>query len=106
MPRTRKNLNLFPEAEEAQALVENYDPTAPLAERMRPRSLDEFTGQAHLLGEGISAETVQRLDQQKGANGHKPSFNRFKEDRECTFAAVFADETAEASIVEAQRGID
>src|ERR1051326_155296 len=52
MPRTRKNLDLFPEAEEAQALVENYDAGAPLAERMRPRSLDEFTGQAHLLSEG------------------------------------------------------
>jgi putative ATPase len=26
--------------------------TAPLAERMRPRSLDEFVGQAHLLGPG------------------------------------------------------
>src|ERR1041384_6542109 len=52
MPRTRKNLDLFPEAEEAQALVENYDATAPLAERMRPRSLDEFIGQAHLLSEG------------------------------------------------------
>jgi putative ATPase len=25
---------------------------APLAERMRPRSMDEFTGQEHLLGEG------------------------------------------------------
>ena len=27
-------------------------PDAPLAARMRPRSLDEFRGQAHLLGEG------------------------------------------------------
>src|SRR6201986_473189 len=26
--------------------------TAPLAERMRPRSLDEFLGQEHLLGPG------------------------------------------------------
>lgn len=26
--------------------------TAPLADRMRPRTLDEFVGQAHLLGEG------------------------------------------------------
>jgi len=25
---------------------------APLAERMRPRSVAEFTGQEHLLGEG------------------------------------------------------
>jgi len=28
------------------------DPGAPLAERMRPRSLAEFVGQGHLLGEG------------------------------------------------------
>jgi putative ATPase len=26
--------------------------TAPLADRMRPRSLAEFVGQEHLLGEG------------------------------------------------------
>ncbi len=52
MPRTQKNLDLFSEAEEAPALVESYDAAAPLAERMRPRSLDEFIGQAHLLGDG------------------------------------------------------
>jgi putative ATPase len=28
------------------------DPTAPLAERMRPRVLSEFVGQSHLVGEG------------------------------------------------------
>lgn len=28
------------------------EPTAPLAERMRPRSLAEFVGQSHLVGEG------------------------------------------------------
>ena len=28
------------------------EPSAPLAERMRPRSLDEFAGQSHLVGEG------------------------------------------------------
>lgn len=28
------------------------DPAAPLAERMRPVSLDEFVGQSHLVGEG------------------------------------------------------
>jgi putative ATPase len=31
---------------------------APLAERMRPRSLDEFVGQAHLLGEGRLLRTA------------------------------------------------
>src|SRR4051812_47573625 len=28
------------------------DPSAPLADRMRPRSLAEFAGQEHLVGEG------------------------------------------------------
>jgi len=39
---------LFP-AEEA---VEAEERRVPLAERMRPRTLDEFRGQAHIVGEG------------------------------------------------------
>jgi putative ATPase len=35
-----------------QAARESRREAAPLAERMRPRSLDEFEGQAHLLGPG------------------------------------------------------
>ena len=31
---------------------EPADPSRPLADRMRPRTLDEFVGQEHLLGEG------------------------------------------------------
>ena len=31
---------------------EPFQPGAPLAERMRPRSLEEFVGQSHLVGEG------------------------------------------------------
>src|SRR6185369_15241312 len=31
---------------------ETVEPAAPLAERMRPRSLAEFVGQSHLVGEG------------------------------------------------------
>ena len=31
---------------------EDLQPAAPLAERMRPRSLSEFVGQTHLVGEG------------------------------------------------------
>ena len=33
-------------------LFANPEPAAPLAERLRPRSLDEVVGQAHLLGPG------------------------------------------------------
>ncbi|MGH9766657.1 MAG: replication-associated recombination protein A [Blastocatellia bacterium] len=50
---------LFPEMEEQPARPRKpFEPfpqghsTAPLAERMRPRTLDEFTGQDHLLGPG------------------------------------------------------
>ncbi|HEY9722869.1 MAG TPA: AAA family ATPase, partial [Oscillatoriaceae cyanobacterium] len=34
------------------------DRAAPLAHRMRPRSLDEYVGQGHLLGEG---QLLQRV---------------------------------------------
>lgn len=40
-------MNLFA-AEESR----NRDQARPLAARMRPQSLDEFTGQSHILGEG------------------------------------------------------
>ncbi|WP_018981821.1 replication-associated recombination protein A [Salinimonas chungwhensis] len=33
-------------------LFEDSEPFAPLAARMRPRTVDEYTGQAHLVGEG------------------------------------------------------
>ena len=35
-----------------------WNPMPPLAERMRPRTLDEFVGQEHLVGEG---RLVRRL---------------------------------------------
>ncbi|MEK9939439.1 MAG: replication-associated recombination protein A [Methylotenera sp.] len=34
------------------SLFESYQPQAPLAERLRPKTLDEVVGQSHLLGEG------------------------------------------------------
>src|ERR671917_767425 len=48
MPR-RTNESLFAEQEEDAA---PSDALAPLAERMRPRNLEEFVGQQHLIGEG------------------------------------------------------
>ena len=36
----------------AQAGAQQRDREAPLAARMRPRSLDEFVGQEHLVGAG------------------------------------------------------
>ena len=44
--------------------------TAPLAERMRPRSLEEFTGQEHLLGPGKPLRLAIERD---GADGHAAS---------------------------------
>src|SRR3977135_3984333 len=40
--------NLFSKSPEDEIA----EPSAPLAERMRPRSLPEFVGQSHLVGEG------------------------------------------------------
>ena len=34
------------------------DKKTPLAERMRPRSLDEFVGQEHLVGQGAFLRTI------------------------------------------------
>jgi len=41
-------LELFPQEPASQPAKKS----APLADRMRPRSLEEFVGQSHLLGEG------------------------------------------------------
>ncbi len=44
-------LSLFDEPE-PEAFAPALDAHAPLAERMRPRALEEFVGQTHLVGEG------------------------------------------------------
>src|SRR3989304_5487230 len=51
----RRAMSLFDEAA-AQA-------PAPLAARLRPRSLDEFVGQAHLVGAGRALRTALDADQ-------------------------------------------
>jgi putative ATPase len=57
----RKPKSLFTEDEAESASVNSY---APLAERMRPRSLAEFAGQTHLVGEG---RILRRLIEGAGA---------------------------------------
>ncbi|PYL20828.1 MAG: AAA family ATPase, partial [Verrucomicrobia bacterium] len=42
--------DLFEQQEDAD--LESADSAAPLATRMRPRSLDEFVGQEHILAPG------------------------------------------------------
>ena len=60
MPR-RVTKNLFSEPEEpTQPDILN----APLAERMRPRTLSEFVGQSHLVGQG---RVMRRLIEGQGA---------------------------------------
>ncbi|HYP52132.1 MAG TPA: replication-associated recombination protein A [Pyrinomonadaceae bacterium] len=51
MPR-RTTEKLFDEPEPAAPPDSAADEYAPLAERMRPRALEEFVGQKHLTGEG------------------------------------------------------
>jgi putative ATPase len=43
---------LFPEMAEVSGLTTASSTPAPLADRMRPRTLSEFVGQEHLVGEG------------------------------------------------------
>ncbi|MBP5586402.1 MAG: replication-associated recombination protein A, partial [Lentisphaeria bacterium] len=38
------------------------DESAPLAERLRPRTLDEVAGQRHLIGEGKVLRTLIERD--------------------------------------------
>jgi putative ATPase len=58
MPSSKKEMDLFENKMEGQ-------PPAPLADRMRPRSLDEFLGQERILGPG----TVLRRAIQAGDVG-------------------------------------
>jgi putative ATPase len=55
-----------PPARAASADGHAADPSVPLAERMRPRALDEVVGQGHLLGEGGVLTRLIRA-------GHLPS---------------------------------
>ncbi|MDQ1559402.1 MAG: putative ATPase [Pyrinomonadaceae bacterium] len=65
MPR-RKTDRLFDEPDEAPAesAATAAAADAPLAERMRPRTLEEFVGQRHLIGEG---RILRRLIEGEGA---------------------------------------
>ena len=52
--------NSFPEFFDSKASREEADPSAPLAVRMRPQTLDEIQGQEHLLAEGkLLRRTIQ-----------------------------------------------
>ncbi len=63
MPR-RRSESLFDEPETTPAAAQTVAAGAPLAERMRPRTLDEFVGQRQLVGEG---RILRRLIEGKAA---------------------------------------
>ena len=48
----RSATTLFPEMSEVNSATADSVTAAPLADRMRPRTLGEFVGQEHLVGEG------------------------------------------------------
>ena len=48
----RSATTLFPELSEVSSLTTASSTPSPLADRMRPRTLSEFVGQEHLVGEG------------------------------------------------------
>ena len=52
-------MNLFPSIPASDA---KQDATRPLADRMRPRTLDEFLGQEHLVGPGKPLRTQMERD--------------------------------------------
>ena len=62
MPR-RTTKNLFAEDEVSDPPPQEETAFAPLAERMRPRTLEEFVGQLHLVGEG---RVLRRLIEGRG----------------------------------------
>jgi putative ATPase len=58
MPEQPMTKSLFPEPAELPAM-----PGSPLAERLRPRSLDEIVGQDHLIGPGKVLRMMVEQDQ-------------------------------------------
>src|SRR5881394_3873098 len=59
----RSATTLFPEMSEFEASNAGSTTAAPLADRMRPRTLSEFVGQEHLVGEG---RVLRRLIEGRG----------------------------------------
>ncbi|HEX8160460.1 MAG TPA: replication-associated recombination protein A [Pyrinomonadaceae bacterium] len=64
MPRRSKTAEMFPETDADAPPPDAATPDAPLAERMRPRTLAEFVGQQQLVGEG---RVLRRIIEGRGA---------------------------------------
>jgi len=85
-------LDLFPGAQRqpvtAGRIADEHSPAAPLATRMRPRSLDEFRGQEHLVGPGrILREMIDRDELQSLVFWGPPGSGK------TTLARIIADRT-------------
>jgi len=87
-----EELDLFPEASREVprrgAIADERSPAAPLATRMRPRVLEEFLGQPHLVGPGrILREMIERDDLQSLVLWGPPGSGK------TTLARIIADRT-------------
>ncbi len=87
-----EELDLFPdasrEAPRRGAIADERSPAAPLATRMRPRVLEEFLGQPHLVGPGrILREMIERDDLQSLVLWGPPGSGK------TTLARIIADRT-------------
>ena len=52
----------------------NVSKSAPLADRMRPQTLDEFIGQRHIVGEGCLLRRAIKIDALQSSNfGVRPA---------------------------------
>ena len=88
----RDDLELFPSAQESPPvrgrIADEKSPAAPLATRMRPRTLGEFLGQTHLVGKGrILREMIERDDLQSLIFWGPPGSGK------TTLARIIADRT-------------
>ena len=71
----------------------NVVDSAPLADRMRPRSLDEFVGQAHIVGEGRLLRRAIQLDRLQSSIFFGPPGTG-----KTTLAAIVAETTGGAFV--------
>jgi putative ATPase len=93
-----EELDLFPDSGPKRRplsgrIADENSPAAPLATRMRPRSLDEFLGQEHLVGPGrILRELIQRDELQSLIFWGPPGSGK------TTLARIIADRTDAAFV--------
>src|SRR5436309_4047589 len=63
VPRKRESMTQDSLFDEPSHDISHVDPLQPLAARMRPRTLDEFVGQDHLVGPGRVLRRAIETDQ-------------------------------------------